>query len=534
MATKTNYLTASDLRVQPNIFYGACALAILALALALRLMGLTKGIWLDEYATLQIILQKDLAKAIQGMRADNHPPLYFLLLWAWSHISARDAFLRLPAVVFGFTAVLVTMAWGKFYSRLGGLLAGLLCATLPVMLFYSQEIRHYSLLVLATALAFFFASFILKEPGKPGGYIGLTVSLTLAMATHLLGILILGAIVIYILVSPKAIQQIDAFRLGLALLVPLAVFGFVYFSFLKDLNSNVQDWWVPPVSRKLILSTGRDLLGVDKALEPARELQKGLPLLASGLNGLVKLAALGFAGLLLVLGDWKRTYPLAAASAVYLLGLTAYSILFKPLLLSRTALPALVPLIVFTGVQAASIRPNDLRRAAVLLLVFLTLVFAADWAVYQAGYSKEGWSELSKVLKSKMGSADLAVFYPSYVRGPVSYYLPELSKENSLEVNVGESQDPFEAQVEAWVQANREPERSRALFLIVRKDSLVDKDEGHYQEMRSFLQERFGKPSTVQEFGDLSISRYDIVVPDHSMCLLSGCIPEAALITQDR
>ena len=535
MATKTINNQAAEVRIQSNLIYGAWALAVLALALVLRLMGLNKGIWLDEFATLQIILQGSLSKATQAMRADNHPPLYFLLLWAWSQVSAQEAFLRLPAVVFGFATVPVVMAWGKFYSRLGGLLAGLLCATIPVMLFYSQEIRHYSLLVFTTALSFFFAAAILKKPDQPHGYMGLAVSLTLAMATHLLGLLVLGAVVVYLALTPKDIRQVDPFKLGISFLVPLVAFVFFYFFFLRDLNTNLQDWWVPPVSWKLIISTSRDLLGVDKALEPARELRTQYPLISAGLSTLVKLCALGFAALILTLGEWKRSYPLAAAGAVYLLGLTAYSMLFKPLLLSRTALPALVPLIVFAGVQAASIRSGSLRLAAVLLLAGLALIFVIDWSAFQAGNSKEGWAKLSAVLKAEMGPADLAVFYPSYVQGPVGYYFPELPQERSLTVNIGESQDRFETQIEAWAKENLAAGSSPlALFLVVRKDSLVDKDERHYQEMKAFLEARFGKPAALQEFGDLSISRYDIVLPGQSTCPLHDCVLEVAFSNREQ
>src|SRR5512145_896422 len=136
MATKAEKIKALELPTTGNridfarILYAVAVVGILSLALALRLIGLGKGIWLDEYATLQIILQDSFAKTIQAVQTDNHPPLYFILLRIWSQIDTSAGFLRLPGAFFGVGTVAVVMIWIRRYSRLGSLLAGLLTATL--------------------------------------------------------------------------------------------------------------------------------------------------------------------------------------------------------------------------------------------------------------------------------------------------------------------------------------------------------------------------------------------------------------------
>jgi uncharacterized membrane protein len=422
MATKATKIKALDLPLPgERILYTAAVVGILCLALALRLIGLDKGIWLDEYATLQIIFQESSAKTIQAVQADNHPPLYFILLRTWSQFGTGTSFLRLPSALFGVGTVAVVMVWIKRYSRLGSLLAGLLCATLPLLLFHSQEIRHYTLLTFLTALSLYFAARSADEPDKPSNYTGLSLSLTAAIATHLLGIFILGAAAVLIASTPGSLRKVNRLRLGSAFLLPLAAFSFFFLFFLQDLQNNITNWWVSPVSWDLLASTSRDVFGVDKILWPIPKIKSLLHWRSRWVN-LFYVGAFPAFGLLLALfGNWRRSLPLLAAASFYWLELFAYSLFARPLVLSRTVLPGLVPLLGFVGLQAASIQSRSIRILAALFLIYLSLVFGLHWVKYDAQSPRELWLELSQALQAKSSFEDTVIFYPSYTEGPVRF-----------------------------------------------------------------------------------------------------------------
>ena len=76
--------------------YAPLVLALAGLALLLRALPAARAsLWLDELHTLYHASQPDLAAFFAGLRADNHPPLSFLLVRAsrglfGSWLSNRD------------------------------------------------------------------------------------------------------------------------------------------------------------------------------------------------------------------------------------------------------------------------------------------------------------------------------------------------------------------------------------------------------------------------------------------------------------
>lgn len=137
-----------------------------------------------------MISKANIWEMLQDLRRDVHPPLHYVLLYYWSKISNSEESLRLFSVLFGVGTIAVVMSWLKQYSFLASILAGIYLATTPIMLRFSQEIRGYSLLLFATALAFLFTSRIIAKPEKLFGYIGLTLSLSVAMSTKLIAIML--------------------------------------------------------------------------------------------------------------------------------------------------------------------------------------------------------------------------------------------------------------------------------------------------------------------------------------------------------
>lgn len=129
---------------------------ILVLALILRLVNLNQSFWLDEAAQL-LMSQKSLAFLWFGRAADFHPPLFSVLTYFWLKLGTSEVFLRLLPVFFGVLVVyFVYLVGKKLLNEKIALLAGLFLAISPYHIYYSQEMRMYSLLAfLATASMYF-------------------------------------------------------------------------------------------------------------------------------------------------------------------------------------------------------------------------------------------------------------------------------------------------------------------------------------------------------------------------------------------
>lgn len=134
---------------------GRYALPLIILAGAvLRLLNLgTQSLWYDE-AFSALTAQRPLADVLTIAANDYHPPLYFLLLWAWSHLlnlppgADSDAWLRLPSALFGIANIGLTyMVARRYQPKRESLTAAALMAFLPFQIAYSQEMRMYELLL---------------------------------------------------------------------------------------------------------------------------------------------------------------------------------------------------------------------------------------------------------------------------------------------------------------------------------------------------------------------------------------------------
>ena len=112
--------------------------------------------WTDEGLTpersgypIAQILRNDIL--IQGVvTTDTHPPLYYLILHLTRQLFGLSDFaFRYPSVLFGVLLIPLLYRLGRrMGGRAVGLLAALLAAVHPLQVYYSQEARMYSLLLL--------------------------------------------------------------------------------------------------------------------------------------------------------------------------------------------------------------------------------------------------------------------------------------------------------------------------------------------------------------------------------------------------
>ena len=132
---------------------------VILLALGLRLTRLNfQPLWWDEGWSVYFAAA-DVSTLLELTAVDIHPPLYYLLLRAWSEVVGWGApSARLLSVLIGTAAVpLLYLAGRRLFGRRAGLLAAALLAISPLHVYYSQEVRMYGLVTLLGLLALLFA-----------------------------------------------------------------------------------------------------------------------------------------------------------------------------------------------------------------------------------------------------------------------------------------------------------------------------------------------------------------------------------------
>src|SRR5215203_2022809 len=99
-----------------------------------------------------------LPQVIEGVRGGIHPPLYFLMLrFAQWILGDAEWALRLPSAIAGSLCIPAIYLLGKrLYSEREGLIAALFLAVLWAPIYYSQEARSYSMLILLSILTTYF------------------------------------------------------------------------------------------------------------------------------------------------------------------------------------------------------------------------------------------------------------------------------------------------------------------------------------------------------------------------------------------
>ena len=127
--------------------YRSLWLIILWAGFGLRLYRLgAQSLWYDETVSAYLA-SKSIPQLIAHTARDIHPPGYYLLLHLWSRLVGDSEFaLAFFSLAFGLLLIPLTYALARrLAGRTGALWSALLVATSPYNLWYSQEVRMYTL-----------------------------------------------------------------------------------------------------------------------------------------------------------------------------------------------------------------------------------------------------------------------------------------------------------------------------------------------------------------------------------------------------
>ena len=165
------------------------ALIITVLGLYFRILPYDniQGLWNDEYVGWYISQQPLVLPFIKGILAQCHMPLYYIFLKIYTSIFGNsDVVLRLSSFITGFLSIIVMFFVGNQKNRILGYLCALFTAISGFLVYYSYEVRPYSLIFLLSALSLLYTIKLLEDDNKKNLSLYITFNI-LILLTHTLG-----------------------------------------------------------------------------------------------------------------------------------------------------------------------------------------------------------------------------------------------------------------------------------------------------------------------------------------------------------
>jgi mannosyltransferase len=201
---------------------GQVLAALTALAAILRFSTLhVQSFWFDEAVTVRLVRGSfgHMLSSIGG--SESTPPLYYAVAWVWTRVFGHgEVGLRSLSALVGTLFIPVAYAAGKeLASKRVGVAIAALATFNPLLIWYSQEARSYSLLVLFAGMSFWLFARLLRDQ-RDSTLVLWTVASALAIATHYFAAFVVVPEAAWLILRAR-----DRRRPALAALALLAVGG---------------------------------------------------------------------------------------------------------------------------------------------------------------------------------------------------------------------------------------------------------------------------------------------------------------------
>jgi uncharacterized membrane protein len=390
--------------------FGTSLWMVLAVAALLRLPTLgEQSFWLDEAATLSVLHHSFGGMLSAVYHHESTPPLYYVLAWLWSKLFGFGAFgLRSLSAVLGIATVpAVFLAARRCGGQRAAIIAGLLAACNPLLIWYSQEARAYALLAFFGACSFYWAARAADAgTDRRRDLVWWAVAAALGLASHYFA-------VFYVVPEAAMVLQAQRARAVPAVLGVGVVAGLLLPLALHQRAAGHSDWITgTPLRTRLALIPKQYVTGLNA---PHQAVLAGLVLLS-------------FAALLgaLLLRRQYRTAGSIWATSIFVIGpivMGVLAIVGIDLVLTRNALGLLPIGLIAVGCGFAAL-PQKARQfgsGLVVLIVVVSLVVVAT-VVTDRTYQRTDWRDAAKSVGVAV-SPQLVELNPPSNALPLSPYL---------------------------------------------------------------------------------------------------------------
>jgi 4-amino-4-deoxy-L-arabinose transferase-like glycosyltransferase len=192
------------------------------IAFSIRAASLdAQSLWRDEVDSLRFATFPWPRMLANFTRPGWNGPLYFLVLRGWIALTGSSAYaMRFFSLLFGVLGVPLIYVLGcRLFDRAVGLMAGLLAATSPYLVWYSQEVRMYTLVPALAMLAIYALRRGLEGDGGRW-WIVQVVATSLAFYCHILAALLVPVqVMLCVIWWPRAKRHWRGALISLAFLI---------------------------------------------------------------------------------------------------------------------------------------------------------------------------------------------------------------------------------------------------------------------------------------------------------------------------
>ena len=164
-------------------------LFIFLLGLCVRLIFIDKpdGLWNDEYVSWAIASVPFGQGFVDAVKSQCHMPFYYLYLkFFMMFFGNADLILRLTSVFAGISAIPVMYFIGREFDEKCGVLCAAVTSVSSFLIYFSQEVRLYSVLFLFSALTVLYSLKFIKTQNKKNFLLCMFFNI-LVIFTHTIG-----------------------------------------------------------------------------------------------------------------------------------------------------------------------------------------------------------------------------------------------------------------------------------------------------------------------------------------------------------
>lgn len=228
-------------RIYLNLFL----ITLFGLLIRLTAINKPEGLWNDEYISWFISTKPLFVEFIQAIFKNCHMPFYYIYLKFWCFCFGNsDVALRISSVLPSILGIITMFFVGK---NLKDEKTGLLCAALTsfsgFMIYFSQEVRFYSLLFLFSALAVLLFLKLLEKQSYLNYLLFYIINLMI-MFIHTIGFVFVFFNFLILFVYLKKQNKISYKQIGVLVAATLvAMLPFVPFLYKTLTASYISQFW---------------------------------------------------------------------------------------------------------------------------------------------------------------------------------------------------------------------------------------------------------------------------------------------------
>lgn len=144
----------NELSMKNNTFFKLFIIILIAMLFRLWFLDKPEGLWYDEYTGWYIASKNTISDFFTIMLQNCHMPFYFIYLKGWMFLFGdTDISLRFSSVIPSLLTIIAVFLAGKeLKDSKFGLFTAFLTSINSFCIYFAQEVRLYSLIMLFTTL----------------------------------------------------------------------------------------------------------------------------------------------------------------------------------------------------------------------------------------------------------------------------------------------------------------------------------------------------------------------------------------------